>query len=68
MAHRGRFDFSVWDRWFLTVLFGVHDGVWSALRDALRANRREGSFRRDGAEAKLSHLSDLEDIHSHGQL
>ncbi len=53
-------DFSIWDQWFLILLFGEHDGAWQALRDRLRLKDRGAGFERDDVEAKLSHLSDLE--------
>ncbi len=56
----GGIAFSTWDQWFLLLLFGEHDGAWSALRDQLREGCRGFGFEQYDAEAKLSHLGDLE--------
>lgn len=52
--------FSTWDHWFLLLILGDDHGDWAHLRDRLRAKRRGAGFERDDAEAKLSHLADLE--------
>ena len=56
----GGIHFATWDQWFLLLLFGEHDGDWAALRARLRDRCWGPGFERDDAEAKLSHLGDLE--------
>jgi len=56
----GGIRFSTWDHWFLLLVFRDHGGDWARLRDLLRAKPRGAGFERDDAEAKLSHLADLE--------
>jgi hypothetical protein len=52
--------FSTWDHWFLLLIYGERGGAWSALRVRLRDRRRGMGFAQSDAEAKLSHLDDLE--------
>ena len=56
----GGVKFTVWDSWFLRLVFGRHGGAWQPVRDAFRAKLVGGDSARDDAEAKLSHLADLE--------
>jgi hypothetical protein len=53
-------EFTTWDRWFLALVAADHGGDWQALRERLRAKLQRHEYERRDAEAKLSHLSDVE--------
>lgn len=52
--------FDHWDLWFLVALVADHGGQWRALRGRLLERVEGHGWDRDDAEAKLSHLADLE--------
>lgn len=56
----GAQTFDHWDLWFLVALVADHVGDWQALRARLRERMTGFHFDRMDAEAKLSHLDDLE--------
>src|SRR6266571_6810936 len=56
----GEIEFTTWDRWFLALVAADHGGDWQALRERLRAKFQRHEYERLDAEAKLSHLADLQ--------
>lgn len=53
--------FCHWDRWYLAVLLGDHDGSWAALEAPFweLLDERMSGFDREDAESKLHHGADL---------
>ena len=61
MEQRGGQDWSLWDLWFCVIAVRDHGGDLDAFaQDFVDAIRKPGIYGRDGAEAKLSHLHDLQ--------
>jgi hypothetical protein len=52
--------FDHWDLWFLVALVADHGGDWHVIRGRLLERVKGHGWDREDAEAKLSHLADLE--------
>jgi hypothetical protein len=60
-AQRAGQDWSLWDLWFCVIAVRDHGGDLNAfVGDFVDAIRKPGVYGRDEAEAKLSHLHDLQ--------